>query len=250
MTTYSGSGDPARSLALLWRTDERRSQAGLSVDRIARAAIALADADGLQALSMRRVADALGVGTMSLYTHVPGKAELLDVMLDMALGETERPEDSPGPWRARLEQVARENWALFRRHPWILQVATARPPLGPNLLAKYDYELRALDGIGLSDHEMDRALSLVLNFVAGAARWAVDAAGVASETGVTDAQWWDAYAPLLTRMVDFDRYPLGSRVGSAAGEANQAASDPEGDFEFGIQRVLDGIEAYVATRAR
>ncbi len=249
MTTYSGSGDPARSLALLWRTDERRSQAGLSVDRIARAAIALADADGLQALSMRRVADALGVGTMSLYTHVPGKAELLDVMLDMALGETERPEDSPGPWRARLEQVARENWALFRRHPWILQVATARPPLGPNLLAKYDYELRALDGIGLSDHEMDRALSLVLNFVAGAARWAVDAAGVASETGVTDAQWWDAYAPLLTRMVDFERYPLGSRVGSAAGEANQAASDPEGDFEFGIQRVLDGIEAYVATRA-
>jgi hypothetical protein len=129
-------------------------------------------------------------------------------------------------------------------------VATARPPLGPNLLAKYDYELRALDGIGLSDHEMDRALSLVLNFVAGAARWAVDAAGVASETGVTDAQWWDAYAPLLTRMVDFERYPLGSRVGSAAGEANQAASDPEGDFEFGIQRVLDGIEAYVATRAR
>jgi AcrR family transcriptional regulator len=249
VTTYSGSGDPARSLALLWRTDERRSQAGLSVDRIARAAIALADADGLQALSMRRVADALGVGTMSLYTHVPGKAELLDVMLDMALGETERPEDSPGPWRARLEQVARENWALFRRHPWILQVATARPPLGPNLLAKYDYELRALDGIGLSDHEMDRALSLVLNFVAGAARWAVDAAGVASETGVTDAQWWDAYAPLLTRMVDFERYPLGSRVGSAAGEANQAASDPEGDFEFGIQRVLDGIEAYVATRA-
>src|SRR5690606_20875133 len=113
---YSGKGDPARSLALLWRTSERVSRKGkpdLSVDRIVRAAIEVADTEGLQARSMRRVAERLGVGTMSLYTYVPGNPELLDVMLDTVYGETARPEDVPGGWRARLELIARENWALY-----------------------------------------------------------------------------------------------------------------------------------------
>lgn len=96
---HSGKGDPARSLALLWRTSERTSRKGkpdLSVDRIVRAGIEIADAEGLAALSMRRVAERLGVGTMSLYTYVPGKAELLDVMLDTVYGETARPQDVAG----------------------------------------------------------------------------------------------------------------------------------------------------------
>src|SRR5439155_23227897 len=135
--------DPARSLALLWRTRERASRKGkpdLSVDLIVRAAIDIADASGLGALSMRRVAERLGVGTMSLYTYVPGKAELLDVMLDAVYGEPDRPDAVPGGWRARLERIARENLALYQRHPWLLQVATSRPVLGPNAIAKYDYE--------------------------------------------------------------------------------------------------------------
>ncbi|MFC7716310.1 TetR/AcrR family transcriptional regulator C-terminal domain-containing protein [Nonomuraea recticatena] len=119
---------------------------------------------------MRRVAEKLGVGTMSLYTYVPGKPELLDVMLDTVYGETARPEDVPGGWRGRLEQIARENWALYLRHPWLLQVATSRPVLGPHTTAKYEYELRAIDGIGLSDVEMDSVITLVTGFVHGAAR--------------------------------------------------------------------------------
>src|SRR2546430_5878300 len=151
-TQYSGSGDPARSLALLWRTRERPSRRELSVDLIVGAAIELADTSGLAALSMRRVAERLGVGTMSLYTYVPGKAELLDVMLDMVYGEPDPPAGHAG-WRQRLEHVARQNWGLYRRHPWLLQIATSRPVLGPNAIAKYDYELRAIDGIGLSHLE-------------------------------------------------------------------------------------------------
>src|SRR6266699_809038 len=116
MAEYSGSGDPVRSLALLWRTRERPSRKGkpdLSVDRIVQAAIELADADGLAALSMRRIAERLGVGTMSLYTHVPGKAELIDLMFDTAYGElyesVESPTLQPGGWRGALQFIAKQN---------------------------------------------------------------------------------------------------------------------------------------------
>jgi AcrR family transcriptional regulator len=240
-------------MALLWRTSERVSRKGrpeVSVERIVRAALHIADTDGLGALSMRRVAERLGVGTMSLYTYVPGKAELIDLMLDTVYGETARPDDVPGGWRARLELVAWENWALYRRHPWLLQVAaTSRPPLGPNLIAKYDYELRAVDGTGLTDVEMDAVVTLVGGFVHGAARGAAEAGQVARRTGVTDEQWWHATAPYLQRVFDARRFPVAARVGAAAGEAHRAAYDPRHAFEFGLQRILDGVEALVRSRS-
>ncbi|MFI6480114.1 TetR/AcrR family transcriptional regulator [Nonomuraea sp. NPDC050663] len=247
-TEYSGKGDPARSLALLWRTSEKPSRKGkpeLNVDRIVRAAIAIADEESLQALSMRRVAEKLGVGTMSLYTYVPGKPELLDVMLDTVYGETDRPEDVPGDWRDRLRHIARENWALYLRHPWLLQVASNRPVLGPNVTAKYEYELRAIDGIGLTDIEMDSVLTLVTDFVHGSARGAVDVARAEQATGLSDEQWWAAHAPFLARIADTTRYPVAARVGQAAGEAHQAAYDPDHAFEFGLERILDGVAALV-----
>jgi AcrR family transcriptional regulator len=250
-TEYSGKGDPARSLALLWRTSERVSRKGkpdLSVDRIVRAAIEVADGEGLAALSMRRVAERLGVGTMSLYTYVPGKPELLDVMLDTVYGETDRREDVPGGWRERLTHIARENWALYLRHPWMLQVATSRPVLGPNVTAKYDYELRAIDGVGLSDVEMDAVLTLVTGFVHGTARVAVDAEEAEDQTGMSDEQWWSAHSPFLTRIADPARFPTATRVGQAAGEAHNGAVNPDHAFEFGLTRILDGIETLIDRR--
>ncbi|RZQ60005.1 TetR/AcrR family transcriptional regulator [Amycolatopsis suaedae] len=247
----TGGGDPARSLALLWRTKETASRKGkpdLSVDRIVRAGIELADEHGIGALSMRRVAERLGVGTMSLYTYVPGKAELIDVMVDTVNGETERPEDVPGGWRGRLEQVARQNWLLYRRHPWLLQVATIRAVLGPHVAAKYDYELRAVDGIGLSDVEMDSVLTLVVGHAQNAARGAVEAEQIEQRTGLSDEQWWDRHGPLLGQMVEPGRFPMASRVGEAAGRAHNAAYSAEHAFEFGLARVLDGIEAFIRAR--
>jgi AcrR family transcriptional regulator len=254
MTEYSGRGDPARSLALLWRakTQEPSSRKGkpeLSVDRIVRAAIDVADAEGLAAVSMRRVADALKVGTMSLYTYVPGKAELIDVMLDAVHGEPERPEDDTGGWRGRLERVARQNWQLYHRHPWMLQIATSRPVMGPHTIAKYDYELRAVAGIGLTEVEMDSVVSLVLGHVEGAARRALEAAQAEQQTGQSTEQWWSAHAPLLEKVFDASRYPTAARVGASAGAAYGAAHDPDHAFEFGLQRVLDGIEVLVQQRA-
>ncbi|GAA1897385.1 TetR/AcrR family transcriptional regulator [Asanoa iriomotensis] len=243
---HSGTGDPARSMALLWRAADKEGRSGLSVDRIVATAVEIADGDGIAALSMRRVAERLGVGAMSLYTYVPGKGELVDLMIDQVLGETDRAE-MPDDWRARLAHVARSNLALYRSHPWLLQVGTARPPMGPNLIAKYDYELRALDGTGLSDVEIDTALTSVLAYVTGAGQAAVEAAQAPDRSGMTDEAWWAVQAPLLEKVFDPERYPLAARVGAAAGET-YGLIDADHAFEFGLQRLLDGIAAFIASK--
>ena len=249
MIEHTGSGDPARTLALLWRTQERTSRKGkpdLSVDRIVQAGIALADADGLKALSMRRVAESLGVGTMSLYTYVPGKGELIDVMVDTVQAVSGR--EPADDWRAHLTYVARQNLALYRRHPWLLQVAPSRTVLGPQVAAKYDFELQGLEGIGLDDVEMDSVLNVVLGHVQNSARGLTAAALTEKETGLTDQQWWDAAAPFLMTVFDPVRYPVASRVGNAVGQAHQSAYSPEHSFDFGLEMILDGIDRLIASR--
>ncbi len=258
---FTGTGDPARTLALLWRgrtpdapedaRPRRGRKSSLTADQIVASAIEVADGEGLAALSMRRVAEHLGVGTMSLYTHVPGKPELLDLMCDTVVAEVRGPAEVDGGWRAKLEHVARENRALHLRHPWLLQIATARPPLGPGITDKYEAELHAVEGIGLDDVEMDAVLTLVLGFVSSAVRGAVESAELEKQTGITDAQWWEARAPILPRVMPTRpdaQWPLASRVGQAAGAAHNAAFSPEHAFEFGLARVLDGIEAFVRAK--
>ncbi|PZG52251.1 TetR family transcriptional regulator [Spongiactinospora gelatinilytica] len=250
-TEYSGSGDPRRSIELLWGVQERPRRGPkpkLTVPQIAAVAVAVADEEGLPALSMRRLAEQLGVTAMSLYTYVPGKAELIDLMLDTVNGELDMPADLPGGWRGRLRHIAHQNRAMYLRHPWLLQVATSRPPLGPNLVAKYDYELRALDGIGLTDVEMDLTLSMINDYVHGAARGALHAVHVRDSSAVTDQQWWERAAPILAEVLQPERYPTATRVGVAAGQEFDAAYDPERSFAYGLDRLLDGVAALIATR--
>lgn len=240
--------DPHRSMALLWRTEQpprRGPKPRLSVDEIVRAAIELADADGLTALSMRRVGEALGVRAMSLYTYIPGKAELLDVMIDTVHGEASRTADVPGGWRARLTLSARETWALYQRHPWLLQIITTRPVLGPNIFARYEDLLQAVDGLGLTDLEMDGVTTLLSDYVHGAARGAVDAAEAVQRTGLTDEEWWMAYEPLLMDVFKARQFPLAMRVGHIAGETHQSSYPAEYAFTFGLERLLDGIAAMI-----
>ncbi|MGA2831067.1 MAG: TetR/AcrR family transcriptional regulator [Streptosporangiaceae bacterium] len=251
-TERSSAGDPARTLQLLWRepgpADSRRGpRQGLSVEQVAAAAIALADTDGLGSVTMRAVARALGVVPMSLYTYVPGKAELLDLMLDTVYLQMPRGDLSGIPWRERLAAVAQENRDLFTLHPWIAGVSTSRPPLGPGLMAKYEHELQALAGLGLDDVEMDAALTFLLGFVQAAARSAAEAAAARQDSAMSEEQWWAANAPLLTRVFDQAKYPTASRVGAAAGAAHGAAYDPDHAYTFGLQRVLDGLGALIDT---
>jgi AcrR family transcriptional regulator len=199
---------------------------------------------------MRRVAQQLGVSTMAVYTYVPAKAELIDLMLDTVYGEMRRPAWGRRGWRKRLEAVARDNRALYDRHPWLVDVSTTRPPLGPNLMAKYEYELSAVERVGLTDVEMDSVLTLILDFAHGSARSAQAAAQAAQDTTMTDEQWWAANEPLLSKIFDESRFPTAARVGSAAGAEYGAAYSPAHAFEFGLQRVLDGIAVLINQRRR
>ncbi|MEU3517750.1 TetR/AcrR family transcriptional regulator C-terminal domain-containing protein [Streptomyces sp. NPDC006654] len=247
----SSAGDPARSLELLWRvpTAPRRGpQQRLDVDRVVAVAIALADAEGLDALTMRRVAQQLGVVPMTLYTYVPGKAELLDLMLDTVYLRMPRTDTAGRPWRARLTAVADENRALFEAHPWAAAISTGRPPLGPGMMAKYEHELSALDGLGLDDVELDAALTFLLTFVQANARSAAEAQAARRDSAMDDEQWWAANAPLLERVLDPRVYPTAARVGTAAGTAHGAAYSPAHAWEFGLGRVLDGLAVLVEGR--
>ncbi len=250
MASKKDSGfDPARTLGLLWRVDEKPSRTGLSVDAIVNAAIEIADAEGLDAVSMRRVADKLGVGAMSLYTHVPGRGDLADLMIDSAAGSLyssidEAAESSDG-WRDGLRFVAERNWLLYQRHPWLLDAEGPRAVLGPHTNDKYEAELRVIDGVGLGDVEMDSVLTLVLTHVSGTARGLARSNRVRQESAMTDTQWWDAIAPVLERVMDRERYPLSSRVGTAASISYDAASDPVHEYEFGVERILDGVAALI-----
>lgn len=242
--------DPTRALRLLWRartaTGSRRGpRQSLTVDRVVAAATELADAEGVPAVTVRRVAQALGVAPMSLYTYVPGKAVLLDLMLDAAYAAMPRTDMSGMPWRARVERVARDNRDLYRRHPWAATVSTSRPPLGPGFMAKYEHELTAFAGLGLGDVDMDAALTYLLDFVRAAARSAAEAEAVRRDSALSDEQWWAANAPVLAGAFDRTRYPTAVRVGAAAGAAQRGAYNPDHAYEFGLGRVIDGLAVLV-----
>lgn len=247
---FSTGGDPTKSLPLLWRFQEptnSRKKTGLSVDRIVDTAVEMADADGIGALSMRKVAESLGTGTMSLYTYVPGKGELIDLMLDAALADVHQGEQ-PEHWRDRLAAIAHANWRLYLRRPWMLQFAQARL-LGPNATAKYEAELSAVEGLGLSDLEMDSTVNLVNSYAEGTANHAVSVGETERQSGMTDQQWWQTHGRLLSAFTDDEQYPTASRVGSTVGMARQKLYQPEQEFAFGLERLLDGIQVLVDSRS-
>jgi AcrR family transcriptional regulator len=251
MASEFTDGDPGRSIALLWGVAEagrRGPKPRHSVEDVVRAAISLADAEGLEALSMRRVAETLQVSAMSLYTYVPSKAELTDLMLDRVAGEVVAPVG--GDWRSRLTALCHQRWALAQRHPWIMRVGTHRPALGPNVLANVEATLSALDGLDLSPQDMDQVTTLVGDYVRGAVRAALDAREIERETGMTDEQWWAMNTPLLQGLIDPVRYPATVRIGEAYKSGAMPPPDRMRNFEFSLQRVLDGIEAFIAGRAK
>jgi AcrR family transcriptional regulator len=253
-TEDNGGNDLRRAIELLWGVSapaRRGPKPKLTTADVVSAAITLGDADGLDAVTIRGVAEHLGVSPMTLYTYVPGRAELLDLMIDHAHGELSAPEPGLG-WRAALTALADDEWALYHRHPWLLQATTTRSALGPHSFARYEHELRAVEGIGLDDVEMDAVVTLVSGLVRGTARSSLDAARLVRTSGMTDAQWWERVGPVLAGIPAADpaHYPLASRVGTAAGQAHNAASDPAHNFRFGLARVLDGIETLVSERQR
>jgi len=247
-----GGGDPRRSLELLWGRHEpgrRGPKQRLSTDEVVTAAMALADAEGLAALSMRRVAEAVGVSPMSLYTYVPSKAELVDLMFDRAMGEAADPDAGVQGWRAKLIFIARERRGMVERHPWFLDLALHRPPLGPNVLRKAEVTIQALEGMGLSDDDMAAVSEVLQNYIVGALQAARDAQAIERETGITDEQWLEMIEPVLQQHFDAERYPALSRRGESRRKRSRTPAEHAASFDFGLERVLDGLEAFIRTRA-
>ncbi|WP_127818044.1 TetR/AcrR family transcriptional regulator C-terminal domain-containing protein [Microbacterium sp. CPCC 204701] len=246
----TGSGEPSATLALLWGAPVEQRRKGparsVTVPQIVDAALALADAEGLAALTMRAVTDKVGISAMSVYTYVPGKPELLDLMVDALYARMDRPEWGAQAWRKRVTTIAVANRMLLTRHPWMTEVAAlSRPPLGPGLMAKYEHELAAFDRTGLTDVDTDAALTFVLGFVQSHCRAAHDARRATTDTAMSDADWWAANQPILERAFDPAVYPRAVRTGAAAGEAQGSAWSDERSWKFGLARVLDGLAALI-----
>lgn len=254
-----GDGDARRTLELLWRarqTDQadradrprrRGRKPTRTVDEIIEAATALADAEGLEAVSMSTLARRLGVATMSLYTYVPGKAELVEAMVDAALAERDlgRPDQS-GDWRRHIEHYAVQTRALYRRHPWLCQVSMARPPLGPGLLAQQEYLCAVLAGIGLSARRVAMAVEAIVLFTNAVAGREAEAQQAERATGQTRADWAASRRSFWDDYFDPEHYPAMTALWHAGAFGAKGSADALADaYEFGLRRLLDGIAAMI-----
>jgi AcrR family transcriptional regulator len=240
-------------LALLWgrREQPRRGRrAELSVDAIVAAAIRLADSDGLDAVSMARVAKQVGFTTMSLYRHVGSKDELLQLMWNASAEGADSLVLSGDDWRARLTCWAMVQRELIDRHAWITEMPMAVPPLAPNSLTFVEKGLASLDGSGLDDETRLRVLGLISSYTLSEARMAHDARRAAAGSEATGQRRW-SFEGLLRELVDPDGYPRLHRIAWAAAEAEAERSGQDEDpvaeelaeFRFGLERILDGVQA-------
>ncbi|GHF48025.1 DNA-binding transcriptional regulator YhcF (GntR family) [Amycolatopsis bartoniae] len=218
------------------RSPRTGTEQELTRERIVRAAIEIADGEGLAAVSMRRIATDLGVATMSLYRHVPGKDDLVVLMADAAIAEEPLPDVPPPGWRERLEYSSRLQWRLYHRHRWLAgAISMTRPQALPNAIQHTEWSLRAL--AGLDPKTMLYAYLTVFGFVRGVAVNLEAEAQAEQDTGLTPDEWMEtqeglleplaangdlpAFRELITHDIDFDLDDL---------------------FEFGLARLLDGLE--------
>jgi AcrR family transcriptional regulator len=245
--------DRGRDFDSIWLRPERRPRGArrdrdLSRAQIVDVAIAIADAEGIEAVTMRRIATTLGAGTMSLYWHVPSKEHLLELMRDVVIGEVTMPDPPSGDWRADLRQIAYESRATMKRHPWMTSIFASAPGFGPNMLRHADLSLAAVDGLGLDTETMFRITSVVDDYVMGFTLGEINQAAARQRSGRTDQElrehWSSALEPYLRQAVATGSYPRLARVQTEPIEF----FDMDRVFAFGLECVLDGVAVRIAER--
>ncbi|MFI9011208.1 TetR/AcrR family transcriptional regulator C-terminal domain-containing protein [Actinosynnema sp. NPDC053489] len=231
------------------RAPHRVRPAELTRERVVRAAIAIADAEGLGVLSMRGVAARLGVAPMSPYRHVSGKDELVVLMTDTAFGERGYPARPPDGWRARWELGARTLWSLYRRHPWLAHLSPITRPLPlPNLAVHADWALSALEDLDLSAAARCDLHVTLFSYVHGVAVHLERERQAMGASGLSEEEWMDGQAPAMAAIVDSGRYPAFARMlGALAVEGYDL--DLDHLFELGLRAMLDGLELRFDRRA-
>lgn len=242
----SGGGDLPASLEAAWGLRDRPAKGpkpGLSLERIVAAAVGVAAADGLAAVSMGRVAQELGASTMSLYRYVSAKDELYVLMQEAAVGPPEPLSalETGGGWREALTEWACAQRERYLANLWALRIPIGGPPASPNSLAWWEQGLQALDGSGLGDGDKTSVILLVSNFVRSEALLMSDLSAAVAARGVPPEEVIAAQERTLRRLVDSGRHPRISRLleSGIMGEPDQ----PDYEFTFGMARLLDGVEA-------
>jgi len=244
----SETGQPA-SIETVWGLRDRPRRGpvrGLSLEKIVEAAVKVALAEGLAAVSMHRVATELGTSAMTLYRYVASKDELLALMADAAAGA---PSVSPSPdegWREALSRWAWAELGIYQRNPWLLHIPISGPPATPHQIAWLDQGLRALHDTGLTEAEKLSVILLLTGFVRNEASQAASLSAAVQAAGSTTQEAMSSYARLLARVVDSVRFPaLRAAIDAGAIDAPEA---PDENFTFGLERILDGIEALIRSR--
>jgi AcrR family transcriptional regulator/DNA-binding transcriptional regulator YhcF (GntR family) len=218
----------------------------LTTERVVDAAITVADAEGVAAVSMRRVAVDLGVATMSLYRHVRDKDDLLLRMMDAVLAASPLPAEPPEGWRARLDLVARTLWSIFRRHPWLAPtMSITRPQATPHALPYTEWVLAGLVAEGL---DLGGAFTIHLtlfNYVRGTAVNLESEAEAEAASGLTNEEWMRNQQPAIDRIVAEQRLVTFARLTEKGFDL-----DLDALFEFGLERLLDGCTDLVTAARR
>lgn len=215
---------PNRASDLVWDEPER-TPAGLTRARLVRAALEIADADGLDAVSIRRVAAELGARPMSLYTHIASKDDLIALMLNEVSAELLVPEPLPGDGREALRLIARRAFDVYLAHPWMLRAFGRQPRVGPNLLRRAEQLAAAVAAMGVAEEEAWTALSVVQEWAMGHAMHVI----ALREDEQLEEQ--------LRAAADPGRFPGVARTLPAAGSPQR-----ERAFERALEAVLDGVE--------
>jgi AcrR family transcriptional regulator len=243
--SVDSTGDERRrsALDLAWGWGERPRpgpRPSLKLADIVDAAVAIADAEGIEAVSMPRVAQRVGVTPMALYRYVGGKDDLVFLAVDAAAASTPPSPDPGEPWRAAVERWAHADLEMLGAHPWVVRVPMSEPPIGPNQMAWMESLLASLAGSGLSEADRLGIITLIAGYVSGHFRLYDDLTKGARARGMTRQQAEREYFETLGRILDSDRFPNAAGAFAAAGSV--PATDAVEDFEFGLARILDGIE--------
>ncbi|KAA0921388.1 TetR/AcrR family transcriptional regulator C-terminal domain-containing protein [Streptomyces apricus] len=217
--------------------DAPSGQATLTLGRIVSAAVAVADTEGLAAVSMRRVAAELGMATMSLYRHVADKDDLMTRMMDTAIAEFPLPTDPPDAWREAIELAARQLWDLFRRHPWFAPaLSVTRPQMITSALPYSEWVLATLHAHGLDLQSAFTAHLMLLNYARGVAVSLESEREAEAHSGLDSEEWMDTQEPTLLAILATGRFPALSLLTTQGYDL-----DLDALFEFGLQRLLDGL---------
>jgi AcrR family transcriptional regulator len=243
------SDGPPSALQRLWGGEgapERRPRLGLSLGRIVDSGVELADQDGLEAVSMKRVAEGLGFTTMSLYRYVSSKDELLLLMHDMSWRPPADLEILAGDWRESLRRWTREQYLIIQRHPWLEQVRHIDRAGTPSQITWMDLGLRGLAETPLTEHQKIELLLVLSGYVFAVARNAATVADGARRGLFAPQHAVEAFAALLSTVTEGGRFPALRRSVEAGGFSDD---EPFPDFEFGLELILDGTERLVERQA-